>query len=108
MPDFVEIQVGSTLYSTSLAPYTEYTSVPFSYSFDDIAITTAALTIGNAYEVGIKMQRYFTFMSGWDAGTVFRSNTVVTAVPEPTTALLVGLGLAALAIRRNQIPTRSA
>lgn len=105
---FVEIQVGSTIYSTSLAPYTEYTSVPFSYSFEDIAITPAALTIGNAYEVGIKMQRYFTFMSGWDSGTVFRSSTVVTAVPEPTTALLVGFGLAGLAMRRSRVSTRSA
>ncbi len=105
---FVEIQVGSTVYSTSLAPYTEYTSVPFSYSFEDIAITPAALTVGNAYHVGIKMQRYFTFMSGWDSGTVFRSSTVVTAVPEPTTALLVGFGLAALAMRRSHDSARSA
>lgn len=104
----LEIQVGSTVYATSLAPYPEFTSVPFSYSFDDVAITPAALTVGNAYQVGIRMQRYFNFMSGWDSGTVFRSSTVVTAVPEPTTALLVGFGLAALALRRSHTPSGSA
>ena len=104
----LEIQVGSTIYSTSLAPYPQFATVPFSYSFDNVAITPAALTVGNAYQVGIKMQRYFTFMSGWDSGTVFRSNTVVTAVPEPTTALLLGFGLAALALRRSHAPSGSA
>ena len=96
----LEIQVGSTVYATSLAPYPEFASVPFAYSFDDVAITPAALTVGNAYQVGIRMQRYFSWMPGWDSGTVFRSSTVVTAIPEPTTALLVGFGLAALAMRR--------
>ena len=97
----VEILVGSTVYAAPLSPLPEYTAVPFSYSFTDVNISSAALTIGSSYEVGIKMQRYFNFMSGWDGGTIFRTNTVVTAVPEPTTALLVGFGLAALAMRRR-------
>ena len=101
----LEIQVGSTIYSTSLAPYPQFAAVPFSYSFDNVAITPAALTVGNAYQVGIKMQRYFTFIPGWDSGSVFRSSTVVTAVPEPTTALLLGFGLAALALRPSHPPS---
>ncbi|MDG2051453.1 MAG: PEP-CTERM sorting domain-containing protein [Myxococcota bacterium] len=105
---YLEIQVGVIVYSTSLAPYPEFTSTPFAYAFDDVAITPAALTVGNAYQVGITMQRYFDFMSGWDSGTTFRNSTVVTAVPEPNTALLVGFGLAALALRRSHTPSASA
>ena len=100
----LEIMVGSTVYSSSLAPYSEYTSLPFSYSFDDVTITPAPLTVGNTYQVGISMQRYFSFLSGWESGsTIFSSNAQVTAVPEPTTAVLLGLGLTALAARRRRI-----
>ena len=82
-------------------PNPEYTSAPFTYDFEDVAITPASLTVGNAYEVGIIMQRYFSWLPGWGSGTIFRTTTVVTAVPEPSTALLLGLGLVALGVRRQ-------
>ena len=61
---FVEIQVGSTIYSTSLAPYPEYTSLPFSYSFEDIAITPAALTIGTGAASARGGQRLQVYRGG--------------------------------------------
>ena len=66
-----------------------------------ITITPAGLTVGNGYQVGIMMHRHLSWMSGWDSGTIFRTTTVVTAVPEPSTALLLGLGLVALGVRRQ-------
>lgn len=101
----LEIQVGVYTYATSLAPYTEYTSAPFTYDFEDVEITPAvSLTVGNSYNVGIKMQRYFSWMpGGWGGGTIFRQMTVVTAVPEPGTALLVAIGLLGLGISRRRV-----
>ena len=101
----VEIMVGSTVYATSLAPYTVYNSLPLTHSFEDVSIAPVPLTVGSSYQVGIRMQRYFSWMSGgWEsAGTIFNSTAVVTAVPEPTTAVLMGLGLAALAARRPRL-----
>ncbi|MFP8873740.1 MAG: PEP-CTERM sorting domain-containing protein [Myxococcota bacterium] len=98
----LEIQVGSYVYATSLAPYPTYSSAPFTYDFEDVEISPAPLTVGNSYNVGIKMQRYFSWLPGWDSGTIFRQMTVVTAVPEPGTALLLAMGLLGLGIKRQR------
>ena len=100
----IEITVSGTVYSTSLFPYPEFSSLPFTHAFDEVEISPSIpLVAGADYLVGIKKQRYFSWMpgNGWDSGTVFRQSVTAEAVPEPSTAFLLGCGLIGLVAHRR-------
>ena len=100
----MEITVSGTVYSTSLLPYPEFLSLPFTHEFEGVEISPSIpLVAGADYLVGIKKQRYFSWMpgNGWGAGTVFRQSATVEAIPEPSTAFLLGCGLIGLVAHRR-------
>ena len=100
----MEITVSGTVYSTSLFPYPEFLSLPFTHEFEGVEISPSIpLVPGADYLVGIKKQRYFSWMpgNGWGAGTVFRQSATVEAIPEPSTAFLLGCGLIGLVAHRR-------
>ena len=99
----LEIQVGSQVSTTSLSPYPTYSAYPFTYEFEDVVLyPSSPLSIGSTQEVGIKMQRYFDFLGGFETGgSIFRGSSTVEAVPEPTTVLMLSLGLICLGLRRR-------
>ncbi|MCH2185799.1 PEP-CTERM sorting domain-containing protein [Myxococcota bacterium] len=99
----LEIQVNSQVATTSLAPYPTYSSYPFTYEFEDIILyPSSPLVVGSSQGVGIRMQRYFDFLGAFETGhTVFRGAGIVEAIPEPSTALMLSLGLLCMAAVRR-------
>ena len=99
----LEIQIGSQVSTTPLFPHPTYSAYPFTYEFEEVVLyPSSPLIIGSSQEVGIKMQRYFDFLGGFETGvSIFRGSGTVEAVPEPSTVLMLSLGLLCLGLRRR-------